>query len=120
MNLFDTDNEGNSEGNEASLLRLLRLGRLYRIVKIFRLIRVLKVIKGSRMYEKFLLAMKMNAGIKRLIRTIVTFFIFMHFFACVWFYQARFSDFTPDSWYIYIYYIYIYILQYASNIYFVG
>ena len=94
VNLIDPQNEG----SPVSLARLLKLGRLYRIVKIFRLIRILKVIKGSRMYEKFLLAMKMNAGIKRLIKTIITFFIFMHFFACAWFYQARFSNFQPDSW----------------------
>ena len=104
--LISLSNE-ESDDDSSSIYNILRLGRLYRIVKLFRLIRILKVIKGSRMYEKFLLAMKMNAGIKRLIKTIMTFFIFMHFFACAWFYQSRILGFEPDSWYIYIY---IYIL----------
>ena len=80
------------------LLRLLRLGRLYRIVKLFNFLRAFKKVKKSKTYEKFLIALKMNAGIKRLIKTILTFILLVHFFACIWFFQAKFSDFPPDSW----------------------
>ena len=81
------------------LLRLLRLGRLYRIIKILNFLRVLKVVKNSKTYEKLLIAMKMNAGIKRLIKTVLTFILVLHFFSCIWFYTARFNDFSPETWY---------------------
>ena len=89
---------GQNEMGYNRLLRLIRLSRLYRILKILNLLRVLDVLKKSKTYQKFLIAMKMNGGIKRLIKTIFTFFLVMHFFGCFWFYLARFNDFEPNTW----------------------
>ena len=99
------------------LLRLLRLSRLYRILRLFNFMRIFEVLQQNKTYEKILIALKMNSGIKRLIKAILTFFFLCHLFACFWFYIARFNNFDPDTWYIYIYiYIFIYIYIYIFNL----
>ena len=90
-----TDEKGTKAG---STLRLLRLIRLYRILKIFKILRSLKLVKNNASFEKFLMAMKIYSGLQRLIKAIIIFAIFMHFFACAWFYEARLADFDPDTW----------------------
>ena len=59
---------------------------------------MMKIMKGNKTYEKILLAIKMNSGIKRLIGTMITYFLLLHFFSCLWFYQAKASGFQPDTW----------------------
>ena len=122
--LIEMSNDGNKQQDYNKLFRLLRIGRLYRIVKVFNFLRVLKFIKNSKTYEKILIALKMNAGIKRLIKTVLSFFLVVHFFGCLWFYMARFTDFEPDTWvvrygildlppgsqYLFSFYWYIYIV----------
>ena len=37
-------------------------------------------------------------GIKRLIKVVIMYFLLCHFFACMWFFSAKYWDFSPDCW----------------------
>ena len=84
-------------------LRLLRLGRLSKLLGILDFMSVCEGVQKSNTYQTFLITIKLNSGIKRLFNAIMAFFLFCHVFACFWFYTARYNDFNPETWYIYIY-----------------
>ena len=77
---------------------------------MLRFLRLLKIIRSNKQYEKILIIIKMNegkllniyiymcVGIKRLLGVLIIFFFICHFFACMWFYIAKYEDFQPDCW----------------------
>ena len=93
------ESEGNNETMQFNkFLRLLRLGRLYRIVKILNFMKVWDGLLKNKTYERFLIMLKMNSGIKRLLKGICAFFFLCHLFGCFWFYTARYSNFHQETW----------------------
>jgi len=80
------------------LLRLARLPRLYRLIRILRLFKMMRVLKNNRSFKKIMDAIKMNAGVMRMISVSITVIFLVHLMACLWFLSAKFSDFEPDTW----------------------
>jgi hypothetical protein len=85
-------------GDYKSLMRLARLPRLYRLLRILRLFKMVRIIKYNKMFTKIQEALKMNAGISRMISVMVSVFFMVHLMSCFWFLTAKMSDFEPDTW----------------------
>jgi hypothetical protein len=41
---------------------------------------------------------KLNAGVQRMIITLVFAFFSVHLISCFWYMSAKFNDFNPDTW----------------------
>lgn len=80
------------------LIRLARLPRLYRLLRILRLFKLIKILSYNKSMQKFMDKIKMNAGIMRMILTLVVGFFCVHLASCFWFLAAKFSDLSPDTW----------------------
>jgi hypothetical protein len=94
--LIIPDNQTNQYNG---LVRLLKLPRLYRILRIVKLVKVFESMQNNNVFiEKLVFKLLVNAGIMRLIQTLITLVLFIHIFACLWFLIARFFDFTPETW----------------------
>ena len=89
-----------SDSNQLNgLLRILRLPRIYRIFRIGKIIKMCRDMENiNPLLERFMFKMVVNAGILRLISTLVSVILFIHLFSCLWFFVAKFSDFPPESW----------------------
>jgi len=48
--------------------------------------------------QRFMDKIKMNAGIMRMILTLVVGFFCVHLASCFWFMAAKFSDLSPETW----------------------
>lgn len=59
---------------------------------------MLRLLKYNKSFKKIFDAMKMNAGIMRMISMTVSVFFFVHLMACFWFLVAKFDDFNLDTW----------------------
>lgn len=80
-------------GGVNDLARLARLPRLYKLVKIFR------IVKQSGKLKKYA-AETLKLGM--VLESILTFAFFLaittHVLGCLWYFSARFDDFSPDTW----------------------
>jgi hypothetical protein len=97
------DEESNSGGRYNSLLRILRLPRLYRIIRLSRLLKILKHAKNSEFLDKlqeFFSVKHSNfyLGAARLVSFFITVLAITHIVACLWYYSAKFYNFSPDTW----------------------
>lgn len=84
--------------SKLKLLRLMRLPRLYRLIRIFRLFKMLKMFKSSTYFSKLLDAIKLNAGIVRMISVTISVFFLVHLVGCIWFLTAKLDNFNPNTW----------------------
>lgn len=84
---------------------LLRLARLPRLVKFLRLSRLLKMLKSSGSSSGFMRkvedALDIKTSAMRLFQGFMTVIVMVHLMACLWYYEARFQNFTPDTWVAY-------------------
>jgi hypothetical protein len=75
------------------LARLVRLTRLYKMVKIFR------IIKQSGKVKRYAVeVLKIGMVIERALTFLMVIGIITHVFACLWYFLARWNDFSPDTW----------------------
>ena len=80
------------------MIRLARLPRLYRLLRILRLFKLVRVIKYSKTFQDLLKTMKMNSGLSRMLKVLVTVFLMIHLMSCFWFLSAKMDDFGPETW----------------------
>ena len=78
-------NSGHGKTSSVKLLRLTRLPRLYRLLRILRLFKMLRLFKYNRSFKKMFDAIKVNAGILKMITVSFTVFFFVHLIGCLWF-----------------------------------
>ena len=101
--------ERNSKYNK--VFRLLRIPRLYKMLKVLRLVKVFNNLKPNRLYEKCFFLVKLNSGreiniyiyiyigLGRLMKVLVTMLFFVHLYACLWYFLAKYGGFQPECWY---------------------
>ena len=77
---------------------LTRLPRLYRLIKLFRVLRLFRLLNQNKYIKKYIKMIKINAGVKRIIIVTVSFLLFSHIFACLWYFFAKLQDFDPTTW----------------------
>ena len=53
--------------SKAKLVRLARLPRLYRLLRILRIFKMLRLLRFGRTFKQYFEALKMNAGIMRMV-----------------------------------------------------
>ena len=99
---FQLIEQGGSEddagGEYNKLLRLARLPRMYRLLRILRLFKMVRILKYNKNFQKIFDSSKMNAGVTRMLRVLVTVLVLVHLVACFWFLLAKFEDFHPETW----------------------
>jgi len=82
----------------------LRLARLPRMYKLMRLFRIAKVFKSTvtESESSFLVRLEnylqVNSRIYKLVKFLGTALVAVHIAACVWYFIARVTDFSQDSW----------------------
>ena len=80
------------------MLRLARLPRLYRLLRILRLIKLVKILRYNATFNKFTEKLKVNAGVTRMIVTLVVSMFCVHLISCFWFLASKMSDHNPKTW----------------------
>ena len=90
---MDTD-ENNEESTSNKLVRLLKLNRVYKIFRIVRLFKLVRIIKSGVYVKKLIGRLKLNKGIIRLSKFILTVCLIVHLLACLWYYLGKFEE--PD------------------------
>ena len=91
----------NPSGSRSGYNTLSKLIRLKNLPRLFRMSKVLTLLKNSssspildNIYYFFSLS---HSGV-RLIRTISMILLSLHIVACLWYFIARFYEFSPDTW----------------------
>ena len=80
------------------------LGKLIRLKnapKLFRLSKLLVCFKNNHMFpfmQSWYYFFSFSSAAVKLLNTIMMIFISLHIFTCLWYYIARFYDFSPDTW----------------------
>jgi len=99
--IMDAKSQGDGSSSQASLqklIRLARLPRLYRLVRILRLFKLMRFLKYNHSMQRLMDKVKLNAGVSRMIMTLVVAFFSVHLISCFWFMSAKFKDFQDDTW----------------------
>ena len=86
------------KGNYNKLFRLLRLPRLYKLFKVFRMNRLIGVFKKYSCVKKLLHVIRDHSGILNLLKFSITVTILVHIMGCLWYFTAKYNDFSPDTW----------------------
>ena len=95
--VFEINTEGGTS-NVNKLLRLARLPRLYRLLRILRLIKIFKILQTYDTIQTLTDKIKLNAGVTRMIFTLIFAFFSVHLISCFWFLAAKFDDLNPNTW----------------------
>jgi hyperpolarization activated cyclic nucleotide-gated potassium channel 1 len=90
--------EGSSQNMANRLARLTRLPRVYKLVRILRLSKLSQVYKGNPFYEEMQDWFDVNGKFLRFIKFAVQVILFIHFFACFFYFAARIENLSPDTW----------------------
>lgn len=84
--------------NYNKLIRIARVARLYRLLRIVRLFKIFKIFRYSKVVQRFLDLIKLNAALGRMIMILVIGFFSVHLVSCIWYLFAKMRDFDPDTW----------------------
>lgn len=88
-----------SSANKANrLARLARLPRLYKLLRILRISKLSRVYKGSPFYERIEDWFDVNGRFLRFFKSIMSIFLFVHFFACFFYFAAKIEGMSADTW----------------------
>lgn len=93
---FDKLEIDNSGAN--NLVRFGRLAKFVRLVRGTKLIRLVKYFSKSDSMQKLAELLEMYSGITRLITTMYSVLLLVHLAACLWYFSAKLSNFSPDTW----------------------
>ena len=92
--------ETNSTSRYNNLLRLARLPRLYKLFRIARVIKAFDHYHSDGILDRMQDFFQINSRLLKLVKFLVTASVCIHLSACVWFFSARISDLSPDTWVI--------------------
>mmetsp|Transcript_19889 Transcript_19889/g.36684 ORF Transcript_19889/g.36684 Transcript_19889/m.36684 type:complete len:648 (-) Transcript_19889:4500-6443(-) len=92
---LDPDKSNNKANRFA---RLARLPRLYKLLRILRISKLSRVYKGNPFYEKIEDWFDVNGRFLRFFKFILTIALFVHFFACFFYFAARMEGLSTDTW----------------------
>lgn len=80
------------------LVRIFTMSRIYDSIQHYDRLNFIKKLKKFKPVDKILKKIRMNAGITRLINTIIFVLLLSHIFACMWFYSAKLGGLNEESW----------------------
>ena len=83
----------NSKEGVNGLARLARLPRLYKLVKLLRIVK-----QGGKIRKMASDALKLSMVKERIITFLFFLMIITHVLGCMWFFSARWYNFSPDTW----------------------
>mmetsp|Transcript_6864 Transcript_6864/g.12484 ORF Transcript_6864/g.12484 Transcript_6864/m.12484 type:complete len:692 (-) Transcript_6864:52-2127(-) len=101
MGLIEYSEGIDSQGGPGKANRFARLARLPRLYKLFRIIRITKlgrIYKGNPLYEKIDDWLDVNGRFLRLFKFLISIFLFVHFFACFFYFAAKIEGMTDETW----------------------
>jgi hypothetical protein len=84
--------------NYNKLIRIARVARLYRLLRIVRLFKIIKIFRYSKVVQRFLDIIKLNAAVGRMIMILIIGFFSVHLVSCFWYLFAKLRDYDPDTW----------------------
>lgn len=93
FDLLDIDSTGAN-----NLVRFMRLAKFVRLVRGTKMIRLVKYFAKSDSMQKVAELLEMYSGITRLVTTLYSVLLLVHLAACLWYFSARLSNFSPDTW----------------------
>jgi CRP-like cAMP-binding protein len=91
----------NPNGQRAALNNLSKLARLKSIPRLFRLSKILVLFKNSKAFpflDSIYFWFSVSHTAVKLFGTLFMIFISLHVVSCLWYFMARFYDFSPDTW----------------------
>lgn len=80
------------------LLRLLRLPRLYRLFKINKILKAIKAKKDKGFLAQVVAYINIKESVSQLISFFLSTIVFGHLIACLFYFAARYEDFSPMTW----------------------
>lgn len=94
------DDTAASQPRVNMFLRLARLPRMYKLLRLFRIAKAFKSATGSEasFFVRLENYLQLNSRIYKLVKFLGTALVAVHIAACVWFFVARVTDFSQDSW----------------------
>lgn len=66
---------------------------------------MLKLFRSNSSFQRIFDAIKMNAGVMRMISVTISVFFLVHLVGCLWFLSAKLDDFNPDTWVVRLNYL---------------
>ena len=81
-----------------NLIRLLRLPRLYRLLKVSRIMKFFKTSTANSKAGTFFESFRMKESTLKLLTFFATVFICSHLMTCLFYFAAKFNDFSPATW----------------------
>lgn len=93
---FDLLNVDSAGAN--NLVRFGRMAKFVRLVRGTKLVRLVKYFSKSDSMSKLAELLEVYSGITRLITTLYTVLLLVHLAACLWYFSAKISNFSPDTW----------------------
>lgn len=99
LDLMKDDNTA-SQPRVNLFLRLARLPRMYKLLRLFRIAKAFKSASGSESstLERLQNYLQVNSRVYKLLKFLGTALVAVHIAACMWFFVARMTDFSQDSW----------------------
>lgn len=91
----------NPNGQRAAYNNLSKLIRLKSIPRLFRLSKVLVLFKNSKVFpflDNIYFVFSVSHTAVKLFGTMFMILLSLHVISCLWFFMARFYDFSPDTW----------------------
>lgn len=85
----NSSSSSTSNGDYSSKIKLLRLAKLPRMYRLLKIMKVAKMVKYFGTENKFLESIKVNTGVVRLMNLFFMVIFLVHFFGCIWYYQAK-------------------------------
>ncbi|CAG9321591.1 unnamed protein product [Blepharisma stoltei] len=93
--LLDYESHGRMMNQLVKIFKIKSVPRLFRLTKLSKLF---KEKTSSENFENIQIILNINHSITRLISALSVIAVSLHLVGCMWFYSARFDDFSPDTW----------------------